>query len=276
MSSYPFIFSLFIFSFFTDFPVSLGEDYVNYTICSQQFNCGGIINVSYPFWGDNRPRFCGHPAFELKCNDDLIEIDIDSKKYRVLDITDGPHTLQIAPLDLWGNDCSSPPENISLRSNQFNYSLPQNQNLTLAYGCSAVLDPGDAYQLYCPGNNIVGGSYFSVTPTPVFSTCRGIAEVPILELYVQDLLSTSLTVEEVLKRGFLARYDGNASFCDRCENSGGQCGYNFTTIRPTCLCYDGEYPQICPIPRPAVVVTTPRNHTGNMPGRLKLKNKNSE
>ncbi|KAL5726528.1 non-specific serine/threonine protein kinase [Ranunculus cassubicifolius] len=261
---YPFII---FFSFFSIlFQVSYGDYDPNYTACSKKFDCGNITNISYPFWGKDRPEFCGHPGFQLNCQDDIVDMRIGSQIYHVLNITDGVHTLQIAPIN---DACPSPPRNISLPSDLFNYSSPINRNLVLAYGCQPYPDVMTAHPVYCPINKNIAGNYYSVaSPTPDYSMCEFIVVEPILEKLVQNLTNMRSTVEDVLKQGFEVRYDGNASFCDRCENSGGQCGYNFTTIQPTCFCYNGEYPETCPTRPPSTIVIRKMTYSSNFQMKL--------
>ncbi|KAJ6738612.1 hypothetical protein OIU74_003553 [Salix koriyanagi] len=50
---------------------SYGEDdNKEYTACKKHFSCGVFSGLSYPFWGGDRPEFCGHKGFELKCEKD--------------------------------------------------------------------------------------------------------------------------------------------------------------------------------------------------------------
>lgn len=50
-------------------PVATFAVNVHYTACSQPFKCGGFHNISYPFWGDPLPSYCGIPEFKLVCQD---------------------------------------------------------------------------------------------------------------------------------------------------------------------------------------------------------------
>ncbi|KAJ6359130.1 hypothetical protein OIU76_000776 [Salix suchowensis] len=45
-------------------------DNKEYRACKKHFSCGVFSNLSYPFWGGDRPEFCGHKGFELKCEKD--------------------------------------------------------------------------------------------------------------------------------------------------------------------------------------------------------------
>ncbi|KAJ6687783.1 LEAF RUST 10 DISEASE-RESISTANCE LOCUS RECEPTOR-LIKE PROTEIN KINASE-LIKE 1.2 [Salix koriyanagi] len=45
------------------------SDNKDYTDCNKPFNCGLMQQLSYPFWGGDRPEVCGHEGFQLKCAD---------------------------------------------------------------------------------------------------------------------------------------------------------------------------------------------------------------
>ena len=59
--------SLFFFS--TILPPSYCIDDERFVDCSRPFDCGRIKNISYPFWGGNRPEYCGIQGVELRCCD---------------------------------------------------------------------------------------------------------------------------------------------------------------------------------------------------------------
>ncbi|XP_074287896.1 LEAF RUST 10 DISEASE-RESISTANCE LOCUS RECEPTOR-LIKE PROTEIN KINASE-like 2.4 [Silene latifolia] len=57
-----------IFSMFLVLPCSTGFDDRYYRCASALFSCGNNISaVGYPFWGDDRPKYCGHPSLQLQC-----------------------------------------------------------------------------------------------------------------------------------------------------------------------------------------------------------------
>ncbi|CAO2832266.1 unnamed protein product [Amaranthus hypochondriacus] len=49
-------------------PSSLSKaENAKYTACSTLYSCGKIKNISYPFWGGNRPEFYGVSELKLNC-----------------------------------------------------------------------------------------------------------------------------------------------------------------------------------------------------------------
>ncbi|RHN51348.1 hypothetical protein MtrunA17_Chr6g0467591 [Medicago truncatula] len=47
------------------------QSFYNYSSCKDiknSYNCGNISNISYPFWGQSRPLYCGaRNPFYLNC-----------------------------------------------------------------------------------------------------------------------------------------------------------------------------------------------------------------
>ena len=58
------------------FPTSFLADNEPYLTCEAPFNCGNLVNLSYPFWGSNRPNYCGHPSFQLDCGSNVPQMNI--------------------------------------------------------------------------------------------------------------------------------------------------------------------------------------------------------
>ncbi|GAA0167528.1 hypothetical protein LIER_40394 [Lithospermum erythrorhizon] len=87
-------------------------------------------NVGYPFWGKDRPEYCGYPGFELKCDGDVPHITIKSILYRVVKV--GNDNFTVARDDLW----NSPPtqfHNTTLDFNLFNYTQHNQSLLSLFF-----------------------------------------------------------------------------------------------------------------------------------------------
>ncbi|EYU37099.1 hypothetical protein MIMGU_mgv1a025052mg, partial [Erythranthe guttata] len=59
-------------------------------------SCGEIPNISYPFRLMTDPKRCGHPQFELLCENNTTSIYIDSLKYLVHEINSTKETIRLA------------------------------------------------------------------------------------------------------------------------------------------------------------------------------------
>ncbi|KAF5189626.1 LEAF RUST 10 DISEASE-RESISTANCE LOCUS RECEPTOR-LIKE PROTEIN KINASE-like 2.7, partial [Thalictrum thalictroides] len=216
------------------------------------FDCGNIRKISYPFWKSGRVEYCGHPDFELKCqDDDSAEIQFESVTYRVLRIDKSNRKLQLATTVSWNDNCPSTFDNISFPSNDWSYLDSLSVNVTLFYGCPFIPQLETIYKFVCSDNNTAESYYWvdsNVLPTPPeLSRCNVIVKVNAL----QGLIGSQLNTEEILKIGFSVEYAVNAPFCNHCEVSGGVCGYDRNTSQPKCFCFDGPQDGRCPRLRPS-------------------------
>lgn len=49
--------------------------------CGVSYNCGELVNITYPFWGNKRQSFCGRKEFKLNCS--RITAQTMKSKWRV-------------------------------------------------------------------------------------------------------------------------------------------------------------------------------------------------
>ncbi|KAL7160902.1 hypothetical protein ACSBR2_041527 [Camellia fascicularis] len=128
-----------IFLFLASSPTSQGSDDEYYTTCHEKtYDCGEQTKeIGYPFWGEERPPFCGVQGFELKCHDnENTTIVIEKRAFRVLHINQSAHSMTIARADLWDTICPVEFINTILNWNLLDYgSYPYVVNLTLGYDC---------------------------------------------------------------------------------------------------------------------------------------------
>ncbi|KAG5527961.1 hypothetical protein RHGRI_028779 [Rhododendron griersonianum] len=232
-------------------PKTSGSDYEQYTSCSQPFQCSNIPNLGYPFWGGNRPAYCGHQNFELDCQSQAPQITISSIPYRVLSIDNPKHTLTVARAEFWNNPCPSPTHlhvNATLDTAHFDYSN-DSQDMTIYYGCTVFPGVTLPNLFSCITDGITTASYFVITGAgemPDFAGCSGSVVVHVNQAVAQGLMSAlpSINITEVLDSGFGLRWDADDTICSGCVQSGGVCGsgsgYAFA-----CLCRDQAYPVAC-------------------------------
>ena len=108
--------------------------------CSRPFECGSIKNISFPFWGGNRPVYCGCEGFELEChNSQYFVIKFEALELGVLNINQSRYITTIARLNLWDSPCPWKFFNTSLDFTNFDYYASTLHNLTLFYNCPAQL-----------------------------------------------------------------------------------------------------------------------------------------
>ncbi|XP_010279340.1 PREDICTED: LEAF RUST 10 DISEASE-RESISTANCE LOCUS RECEPTOR-LIKE PROTEIN KINASE-like 1.2 isoform X4 [Nelumbo nucifera] len=262
------LFCFFLIFIFTHVPKTLcqqGDE--RYTDCSTRaFDCGEITGIDYyPFWGKNRPSYCGLPEFELTCQDDVPVLTIGLQKYRVLKIKQNPHQiLKIARLDFWDNSCQDRLDNrTTFDYNHFDYAHTD-VNLTLYYDCPSYtwIPPEPIPKFNCSIHGISGDVYpwMESTPStpsqiPLSTLCTSVL-IPVLPISYASttvVIANESILQTILRNGFEVDYTGgneNDRLCSQCIGSGGRCGYlnGFT-----CFCPDRPYPnpsKACPPPLP--------------------------
>ncbi|KAK7295766.1 hypothetical protein RJT34_18678 [Clitoria ternatea] len=254
-----FFFSFLIITFILDqIPTSCCADDVHYQTCSSSFHCANLKSLSYPFWGSNRPEYCGHPAFKLDCTGKVATFTIMSQTYQLLEVSDSSPTLKVARNDYYNNTCPTILRNTTIGCTLFSYGS-DSRNLTLYYDCPSLPFPQpDSFspQFNCSVNGTQMINYFVMESfienaessfSEIFGTCNSRVIVPILEseAKVIETNSTAENLKAALDSGFDVEWDANNTLCDECQNSGGHCGYSPISGEFTCYCRDGSFPSSC-------------------------------
>ncbi|XP_062158442.1 LEAF RUST 10 DISEASE-RESISTANCE LOCUS RECEPTOR-LIKE PROTEIN KINASE-like 2.8 [Alnus glutinosa] len=111
-------------------------------VCNRPYNCGSLINIPYPFWGDSRPEYCGQHGYNLNCrNNEYPVLRFEALEFRVLNINTSTRTFTIARSDICEGPCALLPEfhNTTLNSALFDYASTV-QDITLLYDCPPPQD----------------------------------------------------------------------------------------------------------------------------------------
>lgn len=215
------------------------------------FSCGDIKNIGFPFWGENRPNGCGHPQLHLTCqNNKSSYITINEVKYQVLEANPDEHTLRITREDyLQQGLCPSKLVNTTLDTEVLVYATSDYKNLTLFYGCDASIS--NAFpSLPCLPN---GASDEHVYPWlggsigfPPALSCNTSVVVPLSYQLSTIEISDFNKTQGAISDGFVVRWMVGVEECDKCQKSGGVCGYNLTSNQPTCYCSDPSCSDLVP------------------------------
>ena len=232
------------------FPTSFLADNDPYLTCEAPFNCSNFSNLSYPFWGSNRPNYCGHPSFQLDCSSNVPQINITTMNYRVLEINSSSRILRVARTDYFDTICPAAFVNTTVDNNLFSYITSDDTKLTLYYNCHtpvAALPNLDFYQFNCSINSSTNFiNYFTqssqtfLTISNLTGACNYWVNVPIL----QTAVPTTATYDAVIAAidsGFMLRWDASDSQCDTCLKAGGLCGSDPTTTAFACHCTNGTF-----------------------------------
>ncbi|XP_061947407.1 LEAF RUST 10 DISEASE-RESISTANCE LOCUS RECEPTOR-LIKE PROTEIN KINASE-like 2.7 [Populus nigra] len=247
-------FIIFLIKTFVHAPSSaFANDDERYVNCSNSFDCGDIKGVGYPFWGSNRPDYCGYPELKLDCSDQDLEITIEKLTYKVLGIDNQTRTLSVARTDYAENICPTLILNTTWIPNLLNYTS-DDQNITIYYGCPTQGAPTSTAlpQFPCNINATEMTGYFTAFAnlsdlgssasnlTSYLASCKDSIKVPVRESAFQQILSTPTAAQLLggLNQGFGLKWKASNNFCDTCQSSGGKCGYNQTTTAFTCYCKD--------------------------------------
>ncbi|KAL0378055.1 UNVERIFIED_CONTAM: hypothetical protein Sradi_3111000 [Sesamum radiatum] len=205
-----------------------------YQTCSQPFQCGSLREISYPFWGGNRPISCGYPDFLINCQSNVPFLNISSTSYRVLDIDNPTRTLRVSREDLWETICPTLLFNTTLNFSLFDFSSAANdQNITLYYGCDTRGlfrgTPTISNQFNCSVNQSNSwGVYVAAEASGLQNSvlCSSNIYVPVNRTAARGLANATGSpdvLRDALRSGFTIQWSENNDNCNGCARSGG-CG----------------------------------------------------
>ncbi|XP_074308313.1 LEAF RUST 10 DISEASE-RESISTANCE LOCUS RECEPTOR-LIKE PROTEIN KINASE-like 2.4 [Silene latifolia] len=237
----------------TTIPATLCRRSDEFNACSKTFTCGNMTGLSYPFYGLNRPQYCGHPGFELlNCdqNTQKIQIMILSQKFYVFDINSTASTMRVARQDFFdGSGCPLVLANITIDFSIFQYT-DLDANMTLIY---------DKCALKCPNFSCPWGGTKSVPYLPIcFLTDKLMVKFNMSNVICPKKLMLPVHKTDVLAmdeagrylptsawNGFQLKWNANDGLCQECVGSGGQCGHDSKSNKFFCFCTDESK---CPFP----------------------------
>ncbi|PKI67699.1 hypothetical protein CRG98_011912, partial [Punica granatum] len=224
---------------------SEGND--QYLECSRRFVCGDNINVTYPFWGEDRPWHCGLEGFQLLCEGESTSMVFEEQRYRVFNINQTDRTMNLSRDDLVKDPCLYDHyPNTTIDNHTLLHYSETVQNISIFYGCSDPdSDPSTKMigEFSCPYPGdpaavaIFKENPLSERPHPELNSCRTHIKVPVLRS--SEMLRFFLS-------GFVMEYSVDEA-CSGCELSNGICGRtNGSSYGFSCYCNDKPYPISCP------------------------------
>ncbi|KAE8667754.1 hypothetical protein F3Y22_tig00112382pilonHSYRG00011 [Hibiscus syriacus] len=233
-------------------PVAYSHETDQFMECNGTFNCGTIQGIRYPFWGNGRPRYCGHRGFELLCHENQFPaIDINSQRFRVLNIS-RTGTMTIAPVDIWDDPCPQQLYNISLDHTLFDFASSI-RDLDIFYGCPLEDDIPSQNRFVCNTSNGDNYAYYldeslSRIHRSELEGCGVRIMVPVSRSGFDELWSGIDKIADAWNKGFDVVYVKEMVPCMACRNSGGVCGSNDTSLNFLCFCPDKPYSKSCIVP----------------------------
>lgn len=220
-------------------PTSLCTNDERYKSCGNAFMCGTLKPMKYPFWGKDRPNYCGKLGYKLDCvNDSIPVIEIKSLNYRVLDVSYQDKTIMLTRLDYWGEICPSRLINTTIDFISFNYTA-STRNLTLGYGCHLPSSQAPTFEYSCTINKTNTNVVY-----PPSIPCNESVIVSVFENTARDLDQNRTDLVTALNKGFALQWYVESEECKNCIKSEGSCGID-PSSHFICYCRDGPSIDVC-------------------------------
>ncbi|XP_055803620.1 LEAF RUST 10 DISEASE-RESISTANCE LOCUS RECEPTOR-LIKE PROTEIN KINASE-like 2.2 [Solanum dulcamara] len=206
-----------------------------FSSCGKPFNCGNINEITYPFWGNDRPKECGYPGFELQCEDQgNTVIQIANINYLVLDINLDGQIITVTRKDLGADRICQFNSTID-NSNTFEYASSL-VNFTFNYACLPW-----AGSFNCPINGMNYKNGFAIGSDGGAGTCHASIVVPGRKEFSSGGIIRDLgDLKQLLEQGFDVKWKVDRSHCKECEKLGGRCGFDVGAKEFRCLCPEDQ------------------------------------
>lgn len=227
-------------------PTSVGADDDRFTNCSRNsFSCGFISNITYPFWGDNRPDYCGLPDFQLACESNIPNIIIQSLKYRILylGLTSQLLTVSRDDVSFYSACMTEQYKNNTFDPATFQY-VDGVVNVTFLYQCVSTNNTSFQSNIGSTGcygsDGTYHGTVYYVLGQVYVSDCKSVI-MPIQATKTEAFLHQQ--IDEALHEGFGLKWTVNNEQCNTCAESGGECGNDDGQF--VCFCKEGPKKPSC-------------------------------
>ncbi|CAL5213958.1 unnamed protein product [Lathyrus oleraceus] len=232
-----------LFLFLTIFPTTICQQQHNKHVdCLKPYTCGEVSNIYYPFWGQNRPSYCGinSDQFHLKCDTHHrnTSIQIASQNFQVLYINQFVYTMTMFRKGLVYDNCSSALTNTSLDSSHFHY-MSNVRNITILYNCAndIKIPNGANMNSFSCKEDSSKRAFYTDSETAEGVKCEGV-RVDVQVTKEVELGGGIEGLNKALSRGFDVEYVADTQKCLKCVLSNGTCGGNDMS-QFSCYCPDG-------------------------------------
>lgn len=214
-----------------------------YYACNRTYNCGNISNIAYPFWGNNRPHYCGGGSqFKLTCQDNKTIIMLGKQNFTVVSINPEFHSMRLVQTAL-PVSCPWDFTNISLDPIFFRYDSLTIQSLHVFYHCPSHVS--STSKITCKNDVAFFAKQDETKKLEEFSVCKGHKQI-----LVQGEIPEDGNMGELIRyvrNGFVIQYVGSWVPCFACNSSGGLCGTDILDAsRFSCYCRNKVRPYSCP------------------------------
>ncbi|KAI3780267.1 hypothetical protein L2E82_10240 [Cichorium intybus] len=240
---------LLLFPFF--FFISMAAEYndTNYPSCFT-YNCANI-NISYPFWridSETPTLYCGYEGFGINCSkngeEDTPIAYLGGDSYYVPNISYESERIVLVDYDVSAvvpvDDCPRVRHNIDLGDLPFNF-WGQDVNLSCHFNCTRV--PAFSREIPCLSTPTNKSYVHSLNEEPPNFNWTEYSCDEAVVTTAMEVFSSTRAVEMEFRRALMQRFElkwGRTEDCEKCEDSGGRCGYNKITTEVVCFCTGGK------------------------------------
>ncbi|XP_066306807.1 LEAF RUST 10 DISEASE-RESISTANCEUS RECEPTOR-LIKE PROTEIN KINASE-like 1.2 isoform X6 [Miscanthus floridulus] len=228
--------------------------------------CGGQ-DIHYPFWLKSSTPDCGYHLIGLVCegNSTLI-LHFKSHRYIVSSIDYKTHTVLVSDADIadeYAAGCPRLHVNLTIDTVWLRLA-PSDSNITFLYSCKRNITLSSFVELSgCQPQQQDGNRSYvlwdgGITGAEAYEfECEEVVVAPVLDVHKKTIVGApggrppgNGSFREVLHGGFELNYDTHNHQCDRCEGSGGWCGYQRDETHAggltfTCFCVSGPTSDRC-------------------------------
>ncbi|GKV39456.1 hypothetical protein SLEP1_g47217 [Rubroshorea leprosula] len=230
-------------------PSLAAEDDAGFAVCSRPFSCGICKNLSFPFWSDTGPQYCGHEGYKLKCNGDGSHpvIVINEREFQILRINQSaqPQMMTLSWMNSGKDSCPT-------ALNHYLFKPAKTVvNVTLLRNCPESADPlwkriAATHKIQCTVDGKPTYLLFLRDNETHLVDCRDKVEVPVPEEALNQLISGTISLSKALMTEFDVQYLAYDEYCLKCQGSGGRCGSGHTSsLSFACYCRDRPYDITC-------------------------------
>ncbi|MFQ6631155.1 hypothetical protein Gotur_008449 [Gossypium turneri] len=226
----------------TIFQLSYAQDDLYFTSYTP-FDCGKIVDISYPFWTDqrNRPSYCGFPneGYTLKCRQNQPPVmTLNSQEFYVLHLNWSYGLLTIKRVE----SNNTFPQLIYI-NNAFHYTKIA-KNITLFYDGQSSGGPNHRFSCRNGGKE-TSLMFFKEDKNECIGNSEQV-DILIGKKAFDDLISEINSVNESLVEPFDMSFIAYRDYCKECRDSGGRygCNENETSLFAY-YCHDHPYSTEC-------------------------------
>ncbi|KAD7117383.1 hypothetical protein E3N88_04651 [Mikania micrantha] len=243
------------FFFFTAIPAAAQSNNQYGNNCPS-YTCGDV-NISYPFWktgSETTNQFCGYQGFGINCTDrniPLISFGNDSYYVRRIDSNNNYRSIVLIDYDVSsvvpGPPISCPRVRHNITLGTLPLQFPTSMvNLSFHFNCTG--HPSFAIEIPCLFRT-ERNAYVNVmndTTEEEWADYSCADKVVTTVFPETDLIPNLVAIYgRLLGGGFEMQWEPTDD-CERCEDSGGRCGYlNTTSTSFMCFCPDGTIKNNC-------------------------------